>query len=333
MLTTQGSMSRPKLPPSAALQQRRRDRRDGTMTVRVGAYEIGKKGARRYDWRDPYHIALSLSWPGFFMMFVALELALNAFFATLYLLQPGSVSNARPGAISDAFFFSLETLATVGYGVMAPATLYGHIVSAVEIIVGVMFVAIMTGLTFVRFSRPRGKFLWADKAVVASYNGKPTLMVRLANGRAGLLLDANARMAVLIAERTREGHYYRRVHDLKLSRTRLPVFALTWTLMHEVDETSPIWGLDPAGLARADIRMFVAVEAHDANLAADVSDMKDYAHTDVAFGMRYADAVSVDDQGRTIADLGRLSLLEEDNGHNAFAESWATQPGGGVRAT
>jgi inward rectifier potassium channel len=327
-------MSRPKLPPSAAIRRRRQDRRDGTMTVRVGAYELGKKGARRYDWRDPYHIALSLSWGGFFLLFVALELTLNLLFATLYLLQPGSVANARPGAISDAFFFSLETLATVGYGVMAPQTLYGHIISAIEIIVGVMFVAIMTGLTFVRFSRPRGKFLWADKAVMASYNGRRTLMVRLANGRAGLLMDANARMAALIGERTHEGQFFRRVHDLKLSRTRMPVFALTWTLMHEIDETSPLWGLDEAGFARTDIRLFVAVEAHDGNLAADVNDMKDYGPPDVAFGMRYADAVSIDAEGRTIADLGRLSLLEEENGHDAAMEAarWVATPGGGARA-
>ncbi len=306
------------------------------MTVRVGAYELGKKGARRYDWRDPYHIAVSLSWPGFFGLFVALELALNLVFATLYLLQPGSVANARPGAISDAFFFSLETLATVGYGVMAPATLYGHIVSAVEIIVGMMFVAIMTGLTFVRFSRPRGKFLWADKAVVTSYNGRLTLMVRVGNGRAGLLTDANARLAALLGERTREGQFFRRIHDLKLSRARLPVFVLTWTLMHEIDETSPLWGFDADKFAASDIRLFAGVEAHDRTLAADVSDMKDYGAPDVAFGMRYADAVSIDEEGRTIADLDRISLIESDAGHDAVAEAgrWAAVPGGGnVRAS
>jgi inward rectifier potassium channel len=169
---------------------------------------------------------------------------------------------------------------------------------------------------------------------MASYNGRRTLMVRFANGRAGLLMDANARMAALIGERTHEGQFFRRVHDLKLSRTRMPVFALTWTLMHEIDETSPLWGLDEAGFARADIRMFVAVEAHDGNLAADVSDMKDYGPADVVFGMRYADAVSIDAQGRTIADLGRLSLLEEENGHDAAAEAarWVAAPGGGARA-
>jgi inward rectifier potassium channel len=293
------------------------------MTVRVGAYELTKKGARRYDWRDPYHIAVSLSWPGFLLLFVALELALNFLFAALYLLQPGCIANARPGALTDAFFFSLETLATVGYGFMAPATLYGHVVSAIEIIVGMAFVAIMTGLTFVRFSRPRGKFLWADRAVIASHNGRRTLMVRLANGRASLLTDAHARLGALVGERTHEGQFFRRIHELPLSRSRLPVFALTWTLMHEIDETSPLHGHDADSLARADIRLFVAVDAHDRALAADVSDMKDYPPGFVAFGMRYTDAVTVDNDGRTIADLGLLSKLEEDNGTGtAGVERW-----------
>lgn len=297
------------------------------MTVRVGAYELGKKGARRYDWRDPYHFAVSLSWPGFFALFVGLELALNLLFGVLYLLQPGSVANARPGVIWDEFFFSLETLATVGYGVMAPATLYGHVISGIEIIVGMMFIAVMTGLTFVRFSRPRGKFLWADKAVVASYNGRPTLMVRLGNGRAGLLTDANARMAALIGERTQEGQFFRRVHDLRLSRSRMPVFALTWTLMHDLDESSPLFGFDAEKFARSDIRLFAAVDAHDRALAADVSDMKDYGPPEVAFGMRYADAVSIDAEGRTIADLGRLSLLQEDVAIEVSVETerWAAE--------
>ena len=282
------------------------------MTVRVGAYELAKTGATRFDWRDPYHIALSLTWPGFLLLFVAMELVLNFLFASLYLLEPGSITNARPGALADAFFFSLETLATVGYGVMAPATLWGHIISAIEIIVGMAFVAIMTGLTFVRFSRPRGKFMWAEKAVVTTYNGKPTLMVRLANGRAGILTDANARMAALIGERNEEGQHFRRIHDMTLQRSRLPMFGLTWTLMHSIDDSSPLHGHDAESLASAQIRLFVMVEAHDRALAADISDIKDYGADDVVFGMRYADAVTIDDHGRTLADLNRLSLLEKD---------------------
>jgi inward rectifier potassium channel len=302
---------------------RRNHRGEASMSVRVGAYTLTKTGASRYDWRDPYHIAISLGWPGFLAMFVVAELSINVIFALLYLAQPGSIANARPGAFSDAFFFSLETLATVGYGAMSPGTLYGHCISAVEIISGLAFIAIMTGLTFVRFSRARAKILYAEKAVIAQYNGKPTLMIRIANGRASLMVDATARLSALIAERTQEGQYYRRIHDLALSRARLPMFAITWTLMHEIDETSPLRRFDLRRLPDSQLRVFLSVTARDLALAAEVYDMKDYGPNDVVFGMRYADAVSIDEQGNTIADLRRLSLLEEDTGTNFSAAAAA----------
>lgn len=296
---------------------------DSTMRIRPGAYELGKRGARRYDVTDPYHFAVGLSWPGFLLLFVALELAINLMFASAYALQPGSVNNARPGSFLDVFFFSLETLATVGYGAMSPATLYGHCVSAVEIIVGMAFIAIMTGLTFVRFSRPRGKILFADTAVVAMHNSVPTLMVRIANGRATTLTDASARLAALKRETTHEGRTFRGVHDLHLVRSRNPVFPLTWTLIHPIVPGSPLHGMDAAALARDDIRLFLSVDARDPTLAAQVYAIRDYGPADIAFGMRYADAVSMDAQGRTVADLYRLSMIEDDIGAAAPA---ATAP-------
>ena len=308
-------MNAPK-PPASALRPQRLKSAPGTMRVRVGAFEMTKKGAQRYDIRDPYHLALSLSWPGFLLMFVVFELAINFLFAGRYSLQPGSVANAPAGSFSDLFFFSLETLATVGYGAMSPATFYGHTVSAIEIISGLAFIAIMTGLTFVRFSRPRARVLYSDKAVVATYNGRPTLMLRIGNGRYSTLSDARARLGALIAEQTLEGQFYRRVVDLKLTRDRIPLFALTWTLMHVIDEQSPLRGFTPEKLIAAKTRLFLEVEARDPNLAAQIYDIKDYGAEEVVFGMRFADAVSIDEHGNTIADLRRISLLEEDTGTN-----------------
>lgn len=301
----------PQPPPGAAPRRRHHD---GTMRVRMGAFEIRKRGAARFDLRDPYHLALSLTWPQFALAFLALNLAINLVFAALYLLQPGCIANARPGAFGDAFFFSMETLATVGYGVMAPATLYGHSVAAAEIISGIAFTAIMTGLTFVRFSRAKAKILYADKIVVARYNGRPTLMIRIANGRAGMLVEATAEVTALIGERSQEGQFFRRIYDMKLTRNRLQMFPLTWTLMHEIDQKSPLHGLGPERLAGMDLRVFVAVKARDYVLAADVYDARTYNAADIVFGMRYSDAVSLDEQGRTVADLGRLSLIEPDTG-------------------
>jgi inward rectifier potassium channel len=284
-------------------------------TMRVSSFggnDLVKHGASRYDLRDPYHIAIDLSWRDFALAFVAAELVINAIFALFYLASPGCIANARPGSLFDAFAFSVETLATVGYGVMAPATPYGHAVSVVEIICGMAFTAIMTGLVFIRFSKPRPKILYAKQAVITSYNRAPTLMLRIANGRLTLLTHASVRLGVLLYEKTAEGHSFRHLHELHLAISSRPFFPLTWTLMHEIDVKSPLYGYDAERLAQADAQLFMTIEARDHALSAFVYDLHIYGHADILFGVHYAEAVTVDDQRRSIADLTRLSLVEPD---------------------
>lgn len=281
------------------------------MNVAPGAFELAPRGARKYDWRDPYHVALSLTWPKFIGLFILLDLAINLLFATAYFLQPGSIANAKPGSLADCFFFSMETLATVGYGVMAPATLYAHSIASTEILTGMAFMAIMTGLTFVRFSRPKARILYAKNPVIGRFNGKPTLMIRIANGRATRLTDATARLGALINEWTLEGQFFRRIVDLPLNRSRIPLFGLTWTLRHDIDAASPFFGLDQAKTRELVTRLFLSIEARDPNLAAQVYDVKDYGVDEILYGYCYADAVGIDKDGHTVADLTRISWTDK----------------------
>ncbi len=277
----------------------------------MGSYTLTKKGVSRYDWADPYSLAVALSWPAFLCGIVGIYLAVNAFFALAYMVLPGAVANARP-VFSDHFFFSLETLATVGYGEMYPGSFFGHCVAALEITTGVAFTAILTGLIFVRFSRPRAKFVFAEHPVITTHNGVSTLMLRVGNGRAKALGQAAARVSVLVGETSREGTMFRRTHELKLSRSSLPVFPLTWTLMHHIDEQSPLHEMPPAAFNAADVRIFVSFEARDPDLATMVHDLKTYSPADVLFGMRYVDIIINDAEGNPTADLTRVSDVEPD---------------------
>jgi inward rectifier potassium channel len=173
------------------------------------------------------------------------------------------------------------------------------------------WVAIFTGLLFVRFSRAQSKILFAEKVVVAPHNGKPTLMVRIANGRMTMLSHASARLVIMLPETSSEGYSSRTVHDLRLARDFMPIFPLTWTMMHVIDETSPLHGLGPEELRAKDVRLFLAVEARDAALGQVVQDLTAYRPHQVAFGYRYVDAVTIDEQGRTAADISLLSELVE----------------------
>jgi inward rectifier potassium channel len=291
-----------------------RDSRARAARVRLGSYAFSKKGVSRFDVRDPYHLAVALSWPQFLATLLAIYLLVNVVFATLFWLVPGSVANARPHDFGDAFFFSIETLATVGYGEMYPGTLYGHVIASVEIVCGLAFTAILTGLTFVRFSRPLAKLIFASNPVVATHNGKPTLMLRVGNGRLSVLLDAAAKLNVLLSVTSLEGKSFRRAQELRLERAHLPAFPLTWTLMHVLDERSPLHGYDSAQAIAAGAQLFVTLEARDTTLAAVVHDIRNYAATDIRFGMRYADAVTIGEDGTPVADLNRIGVLEPDVG-------------------
>jgi inward rectifier potassium channel len=295
-------------------KQRPRGRRRKPRAVgfSVGTQEFVQAGLSRFEVREPYHFALSLSGPAFLALVLCAELVINTVFALLYLAVPGCVANARPGVFADVFFFSVETLATVGYGVMAPATTYGHIVSATEIFTGMGFTALMTGLLFVRFSKPRARIVYADHPVVATHDGKPTLMLRIGNARARLLTDARVTVHVLVPRVSAEGLRQRVVQELRLTRGHLPVFAIIWTLMHVIDEGSPLHGLDAETVAAEGLRLFVILNARDQALGQDVSDIHTFAGEEIRFGMRYVDAVKVVTDNRTIADYSRISAMEPD---------------------
>lgn len=280
------------------------------LQVQGSPFEVRKTGVARFDLSDPYHLAVSLSWPGFIAMAMGLMAVINLAFAALYLLEPGSVTNLAAGDVLGAMFFSIETLATVGYGEMAPATDYGHTVAAAEIVTGMAFTAILTGILFVRFSRPKARILFAENAVVARHNGRQTLMIRIANGRMTQLTNASAKLGVLLVETSLEGQMFRRIHDLKLERPTLQMFPLTWTLMHVIDDTSPLADLGPDRVKAQDARLFLSVSARDRSIGAEVQDLYAYDRDHVVFGHRYADALTVDAAGRTLADVSRVGEIE-----------------------
>jgi inward rectifier potassium channel len=283
----------------------------GARPVRVGAFDLFTTGASRFDLRDPYHFIATMSWPVFFLCLVISELLINSAFALLYVAVPGCIANVPAGSYIDAFFFSIETLATVGYGTMVPATRYGHVISAVEIICGIVYTAVVTGVIFIRFSKPKAKIVYAERPVVANHNGAPTLMIRIANGRTHMLTDASVRLSALIMETTPEGQLFRRMQRLDLALSHFPLFALTWTLRHRIDERSPLHGLSPDALSRDGVRLLLSFEARDPALSVQVHDLKMYTAETIAFGMRYSDAVSWDN-GRTSADIRRVSMIEPE---------------------
>ena len=222
----------------------------GLRRIKIGQREVLTQGIARAVFQDLYHYFMTVSWPKTFGTIAAFFLVFDVLFGCLYDAVPGCIANLNPPGFLGAFFFSVETLATVGYGDMHPQTLYGHAVAMIEIFVGLMMLALITGLMFARFSRPRARFLFARYAVVRPIDGKLTLMFRTANARQNVVQEASAQLRMLRDDVTEEGYRIRRITDLPLVRSRHPVFALGWTIMHIIDELEPSAGRDRGVAAR-----------------------------------------------------------------------------------
>jgi inward rectifier potassium channel len=296
-------------------------RRKGTSLL-IGGYAIKKMGVARFDWRDPYYFAVALSWPRFLLSLIALFAAINLVFAVLYLLGPTPLANTHPGSLSDAFFFSLETATTVGYGDMYPVNDYGRIVAGSEMMVGVAFTALTTGLLFVRFSRPKAQIRYARNAVVAVRNGQPTLMIRIASARLSLISNASAHAGLIRISRGADGQKLRQIYELPLIRSRVPLLTLIWTVMHAIDKASPLFGYDAARLIEDDVHLWISVEGHDVVLATTIFDTQAYGPAEILYGMRYVGAISADAEGHPTADLRELSQIEPDAGPEPLQSGW-----------
>src|SRR5467141_787131 len=292
--------------------RRKRKRKPSQVSIRSGQVEFVKVGTDAWRWRDAYRWLLGLRWPRFAAVVAGLYIGLNLFFAALYSFQQNSIAGSTGGhRFFDCFFFSVQTLATVGYGHMYPQTLYGHIVTTIEIMSGLFLLAVMTGLIFVRFSRPIARVVFSQSIVIAPLNGRPTLMVRVGNENQHSMVEAEFRIMFSRDELLLEGGDFRYFYVLKLHFDRLTVFPAALTLRHTIDEKSPLFGATPESLSASRALFIVSVVGIDPVIAAPVQIQKDYSWRDVQFGHRFVEIYTEHGGGRLTVDYGRLHDTEQ----------------------
>ena len=245
---------------------------------------------------DLYHYLLTESWPTLLAGIVLIFIAINSIFAVIYLLDKG-IENARPGSFADAFFFSVQTMATIGYGKMEPDTFLAEVMMSIEALTGLIGLAMVTGLVFAKFSRPSARVRFSKVAIVANRDGIPSLQFRMANMRANRIVDASARVIFGRQERTLEGEEMRRFYDLKLQRERNAMFIYSWTAIHPITEDSPISGLTVEAMEASRAEVIVSMIGLDETFAQTVHARHIYQPHDILWGHRFVDILQREDDG------------------------------------
>jgi inward rectifier potassium channel len=259
--------------------------------------------------RDFYYLLLTVPWPVLLLCFCGVYLLVNAFFGGLYALL-GGVANARPGSFVDGFFFSVETMGTIGYGEMAPQTRVAHLLVTAESMLSLLGLAVVTGLVFAKFSRPRARVLFSDVAVIAPRDGVPTFMFRVANERANHIVEAQLRVTLMSWGTTLEGERLRKMVDLPLVRNQSSAFILTWTALHPIDRNSPLHGVTPEDLDTRGIEILVTLTGLDGTLSQIIHSRHSYVAEEVRWNQRFVDIIEITPDGKRRVHYHRFHQTE-----------------------
>jgi inward rectifier potassium channel len=269
------------------------------------------KGQDNGRFLDLYYNVLTVSWPWFFFLLAATFGVANLVFATFYMMDRNGIANARPGNFVDDFFFSVQTLGTLGYGVMSPRTLYTNLLVTAESFTGILIIALFTGIIFARFSRPMARVLFSKVAVVTPFDGTPTLMFRAANQRGEAIMDASVVVTLARQYTTLEGVTMRRFQELGLMRSSNSLFALSWTVMHPIDQNSPLYSLTRQDMEDQDMEIVVMLNGLDEILADRIYARHAYWADEIVWDHRFVDVISLTSGGERVLDLTRFHDTRE----------------------
>lgn len=305
MAPVEGEFSFEQATPTSELARRRLSGESVPPPQRSRIGQALMKGAPSELRQDFYLFFMTGPWSRLVVSLVFMYLATNFCFAGLYLLEPGSVGGARPKSFADAFYFSVQTFSTIGYGSMTPATHYGNLVVTAEAAVGLLGAALATGLMFAKATRPRSSALFSNVAIVTRHNGVPTFIFRVGNARGNDVVDATISVTALRDEISAEGNHLRRQHDLKLTRSRSPFFVMTWVVMHPIDDESPLRDVDwqnPQNL----LAIVATLVGHDGTYGQTTYARQLYTPSSVRVGHRFVDVISQLPDGRLMIDYTKF---------------------------
>ena len=275
-------------------------------------------GDERARLRDAYHTFLQLRWSGSIGLIACAYLLINIVFAVAYMIV-GGVNGLHTDSFFDSLVFSVQTIGTIGYGVMHPESHAANIVMMVESITGIVVTALVTGLVFAKFSRATGRIQFTTHCVITKHEGIDTLIFRVGNKRSNVIVEASIRVFASFTTVSQEGNTFYKAHDIKLVRDHMTGMRRGWTVMHVIDESSPFFGLDAAGLVQREVEMEIAVIGLDDVTMQTVHAMHHYYDHQIRFGYKFVDTLTSFANGDMMIDLTKFDLIVPDGSASASA--------------
>lgn len=288
----------------------RADRKPFRLVNRHGDFNVVLRGIERRPWQDLYHWVLDTSWRNVIVACLGYYLMANLVFTLLFMLGGDCIEGVNADSFLELYSFSVQTFSTIGYGAMAPKTAYAHVVVIAEAFTGLLSTAILTGMLFAKFARPTARVSFSEHMLIKAFDGKPTLMFRMANMRANQIVNATLHVQMASFEETEEGTEIRRIYDLELLRSRTSMFVLSWTGMHPIDDDSPLEGVTLEQWRAHQIEILVTLSGVDETFEQTIHARHSYTADDLVFNGVFEDMLTTRDDGMVEIDYTKLRSLE-----------------------
>ncbi|HXJ38179.1 MAG TPA: ion channel [Bryobacteraceae bacterium] len=283
---------------------------------RDGSYNVLRTGQ---NWRafNPWLHVVNMSWPGFIALVASVYTTVNFTFAIFYFMMGpdaihGSAADTETHRFLNDFFFSGHTLTTVGYGNLAPVGVAANLTATLEALVGLLAFSIITGLLVARASKPSARIEFSRNALIAPYEDRTGLMFRVANQRSNNLMELEATV-ILVQIVPKNGSMERRIEYLSLERDKVQMFPLTWTIVHPIDESSPLRGATPESLAQQQTEFIVLMKGFDETFSQTVHTRFSYRAHELVWNAKFVPAFQVAPEGHYILELDRVSDFQQLN--------------------
>ena len=284
---------------------------------RDGSFNVRKTGIGKFESFNLYHFLVNISWTRFLFLALALYVLINFFFSVLYCLDGPENLGVEAGkgyiyGFLNAFFFSAQTLTTVGFGRINPHDNWTNIIATLEAGIGLMAFAIATGLLYGRFSRPATNIKFSSNAIFTDWgeNGK-ALQFRVANSFSTEMIDAEVQVIASLLETSNDGTEVRKFYNLNLEYKKIVFFPTVWTVNHIIDEISPLYGKTCQGITAGEAEFLILFKAYDDTFAQTVNARFSYRHNDLLWDVKFKRAIFIDEKGKSFVALDKMSDVEK----------------------